>query len=189
MNNLITVGYTLYGICNHAYFFDDAPDNVFCDQCGCCIDGDYLPKELKLPNRADVSYTYDHRCIVSQRFKEFIETLGYKIDFLPVNQNKTLFLMKPVQIIKYSAYQLEKYCEKCHQYQHQVAPSPDFYDETGKVLQNGIFFTSTAFGSGIEKWPIIVLGVETAKVIGEAVKKFKFRGADITPIEIGVKNK
>ena len=189
MNNLITVGYALYGICNHAYFFDDAPDNVFCDQCGCCIDDDYLPKELKLPNRADISFTEDARCIVSQRFKEFIETLGYKIDFLPVNQNKTLFLMKPVQIIKYSAYQLEKYCEKCHQYQHQVAPRADFYYETGKVLQNGIFFTSTAFGSGIEKWPTIILGTETAKVIGEAVKKFKFRGAHITPREIGVKNK
>ena len=36
---------------------------------------------------------------------------------------------------------------------------------------------------------IRIVGTETAKVIGEAVKKFKFRGADISPIEIGVKNK
>jgi len=38
------------------------------------------------------------------------------------------------------------------------------------------------FASGVEKSPSIVLGVETAAVIQEDKKKYKFRGLNIYPI-------
>lgn len=186
MSGFIIVGYRLSAIDNHAYFFDDAPDSIFCEKCGCCIDDTYLPEELKVGNRSDISYTYDGRLIVSLRFKEYIESLLFDVDFLPVDQNGKLFLMKPKDIIKYEAYKKLNRCDKCNQYFDQVMPDPTFYDETGCILEKGIFFTSTSFGSGKEKSPSIILGIETASVISDAVKTFKFRGADISPIKVKV---
>lgn len=186
MSDTIIIGYDLSAIDNHAYFFEDAPKSIFCDKCGSCTDNTYLPKQLKVPNRTDIGYTYDGRPIVSLRFKDYIELLGFDVDFLPVNQKNTLFLMRPQNIIKYSAHQIENYCDKCHQYSDQVLPRPDFYYESGIILNEGIFLTSTVFGSGYAKSPSIILGIESAILIKEAVKNFKFRGADISPIKIKV---
>ncbi len=36
------IGYELNGIDNHSYFFDNAPNNIFCNICGSCIDRKYL---------------------------------------------------------------------------------------------------------------------------------------------------
>lgn len=186
MNNRLIVGYDLSAIGNHAYFFENAPDSIFCDKCGCCIDDNYLPEDLKTGNRSDIGYTYDGRPIVSLKFKEYIESLDLNVDFLSVNKKKTLFLMRPKNSIRYSARQIENYCDKCHQYYDQVVPKPDFYYETGNVLNYGIFFTSTSFGSGKEKSPSIILGIETAKIIIDAVKTHKFRGVDISKITVRI---
>ncbi|QHM73918.1 hypothetical protein [Mixta intestinalis] len=186
MSKKLIIGYDLSAVGNHAYFFENAPDSIFCNKCGCCIDDDYLPKDLKVGNRTDIGTTYDRRFIVSLRFKEYIDGLGLNVDFLPVDKNKILFLMRPKNIISYAAYKKGNYCDECHQYFDQVMPDPTFYDETGRVLEKGIFFTSTSFGSGKEKSPSIILGVETAKIINNAVKTYKFRGADISKITINV---
>lgn len=180
-DNFIVIAYDLSAFGNHAYFFDGAPDTIFCSQCGCCIDDSYLPKNLKITNKTDIGYTYDRRPIVSQRFKEFIETLPFHVDFYSVNQNNTYFLMKPRDIINYTASEKNDYCNKCHQYVEQVAPDPSFYKETGSILENGIFSTSTSFGSGLSKCPSIILGIKTAKLIMDAIKINKFRGPDISP--------
>lgn len=186
MSSSIIVGYNLSAIGNHAYFFADAPDSVFCDSCGCCIDDTYLPVNLKPSNKADIGATYDRRFIVSIRFRDYINSLGFKVSFLPVNQKETLFLMRPMEIVKFSAHQIENYCDKCHKYFDQVAPRPDFYYESGNALKNGIFFTSTLFGSGKSISPSIILGVETAKIISDAIKTYKFRGVDISKITVKV---
>lgn len=186
MSKDLIIGYELSATGNHAYFFDDAPDSVFCTKCGCCIDDTYLPEDLKAGNRCDIGYTYDGRPIVSLRFKEYIEGLALNVDFLPVNRKQSLFLMKPINSIEYSARQIENYCDKCCQYSDQVVPRPDFYYKTGNVLKEGIFFTSTSFGSCKEKSPSIILGVETAELIIDAVKTYKFRGADISKITVKI---
>ncbi|CTR29901.1 hypothetical protein [Escherichia coli] len=182
MSDIIIIGYQLSAVDNHAYFFDDAPDNIFCDKCGCCIDNTYLPEDLKTRNKCDIGYTYDGRPIVSLKFKEYIEGLVLNVDFFPVNKKQTLFLMKPKDIVSYTAYKKKNYCDKCHQYHDQVMPDPTFYDETGCILEKGMFFTSESFGSGKEKSPSIILGIETAKIISDAIKIHKFRGADISKI-------
>ncbi|QGU88104.1 hypothetical protein [Erwinia sorbitola] len=186
MSSSIIVGYNLSAIGNHAYFFADAPDSIFCDNCGCCIDDTYLPENFKSSNKADIGATYDRRFIVSTRFKDYINGLDFNVNFLPVNPKETLFLMKPLEIIRFSAHQMENYCDKCHQYSDQVAPKPDFYYESGNILNNGIFFTSTSFGCGRSASPSIILGIETAKVISDAVKAYKFRGVDISKITVKV---
>lgn len=186
MQKRIVIAYELSAIGNHAYFFDDAPESTFCEQCGCCVNDSYLPENLKVNNQTDIGYTYDKRPITSLRFKEYIEGLSLNVDFLSVNKKGTLYLMKPKNIISYSAYKRLNHCEKCNQYFDQVMPDPTFYDETGRKLDKGIFFTSTSFGSGKEKSPSIILGIETAKIISDAIKIHKFRGADISKVTVNI---
>lgn len=182
MTKLVTVAYDLSAINNHAYFFEGAPDSVFCKTCGCCIDSSYQPMELKVPNKSDIGATYDRRFIASLRFKEYIDSLKLNVDFLLINEKKQLFLIRPQNTIAYSAQQQENLCGTCNQYFDCVAPIPSFYQETGRPLEHGMFFTSIGFGSGKEKSPSIILGIETAREIKSAIKSLKLRGADISEV-------
>lgn len=47
MTKFLTIAYDLSAINNHAYFFEEAPENIFCKTCGCCIDPTYHPQNLK----------------------------------------------------------------------------------------------------------------------------------------------
>lgn len=182
MTKFVTIAYDLSAINNHAYFFEDAPENIFCKTCGCCIDTSYQPAELKTPNKADIGATYDRRFIASLRFKEYIDSLNLNVDFSLINEKKQLFLIRPKHVIAYSAQQQENLCGTCHQYFDCVAPLPLFYQETGKPLEHGMFFTNIGFGSGKEKSPSIILGIETALEIKSSIKSLKLRGADISKI-------
>ncbi|KTB62181.1 hypothetical protein AO063_04435 [Pseudomonas fluorescens ICMP 11288] len=97
-------------------------------------------------------------------------------------KKKQLFLIRPKHVISYSAQQQENLCSTCHQYFDCVAPLPTFYQETGKPLEHGMFFTSISFGSEKGKSSSIILGIETALEIKSAIKPLKFRGADISKI-------
>lgn len=182
MTTFVTIAYDLSAIDNHAYFLEGAPEKIFCTSCGCCIDPSYQPAELKTPNKADIGATYDRRFIASLHFKEYIDSLKLNVDFSLVNEKKQLFLIRPQHIISYSAQQQENLCSNCHQYFDCVAPLPSFYQETGKALKHGMFFTSIGFGSGKEKSPSIILGIETALEMKSAIKSLKLRGADISKI-------
>jgi hypothetical protein len=182
VTKFVTIAYDLSAINNHAYFFEGAPENIFCKTCGCCIYPCYLPVELKTTNKADIGATYDRRFIVSLRFKEYIESLKLDVELSLINEKKQLFLIRPKHVISYSAQQQENLCSTCHQYFDCVAPLPIFYQETGKPLEYGMFFTSIGFGSGKEKSPSIILGIETALEIKSAIKSLKLRGADISKI-------
>ncbi|MEO8533354.1 MAG: hypothetical protein ABI441_06375 [Flavobacterium sp.] len=183
MDKYITIAYNLSCIDNHEYFFDDAPQSIFCDECECCIDFSYLPTDFKIRNKSDFSSTYDHRFISSLKFKEYIEELNFNVDFIPLNRDNSLFLMKPLEILEFSAWKQERFCNKCNQYNDQVIPVTDFFEKTRKIIDEGIFSTSIGFGSGREINPSIIVGVKTALDIKEATKKFKFRGLSITEIK------
>ena len=167
---------------NHEYFFENAPNDVFCKKCGCVIDDSYIPNSFRIKNRADFSSTYDGRLIASAKFKEYVDGLNFQVEFTHLNQNKTLFLMKPKHIIEYDAAQKENYCEVCGQYHDQVAPIPIFYYKDKKTIKTGIYRTSMKFGSGVEKNFSIVLGAETGILLQEDAKRLKFRGLVIHPI-------
>lgn len=182
MPEFATIAYDLSAIDNQASFFEGAPENIFCKTCGCCTDSGYLPAQLETRSKADISATHDRRFIASLRFREYIDSLKLNVDFSLVNEKKQLFLIRPENIIRYSAQQQENLCSTCHQYFDCVAPLPSFYRETGKPLEHGMFFTSKAFGSGKEKSPSIILGIETALEIRSAIRSLKLRGADISEI-------
>lgn len=91
MTKFVTIAYDLSAINNHAYFFEEAPENIFCKTCGCCIDPSYQPAELKTQNKADIGATYDRRFIASLRFKEYIDSLKLNVDFSLVNEKNNSF--------------------------------------------------------------------------------------------------
>lgn len=182
MQEKIIIAYGLNCIDNHEYFFENAPKSIFCNECECCIDFSYLPTDFKIRNKADYSATYDRRLISSLKFKDFIEELNFNVDFLSLNKDSSLFLMKPLEILEFSAWKRGRFCDKCNQYNDQVVPEPDFFYKTGKIIEEGIFSTIVGFGSGKEIYPNIILGIETAQIIKEAVKKYKFRGLSINEI-------
>ncbi|WP_276381691.1 hypothetical protein [Flavobacterium sp. H4147] len=183
MEENITIAYNLSCINNHEYFFENAPKSVFCDECECRIDFSYLPTSFKIRNKADFSATYERRFISSLKFKKYIEGLNFNVDFLPLNEDNSLFLMKPLEILEFSAWQKDRFCNKCNQYNDQVVPVPDFFHKTGKIIEEGIFSTSVGFGSGREISPSFILGVKTTQIIEKAIKENKFRGLSINKIQ------
>ncbi|GEM_PF-1823241 len=183
MEERIIVAYNLTCIDNHEYFFENAPETIFCNKCECCIDFSYLPTDFKIRNKADFSATYDQRFIASLKFKEYIEELNFHVDFLPLNEDSSLFLMKPLEILEFSALQKERLCDKCGQYNDQVIPVPDFFLKTGKIIEEGIFSTSIGFGSGREINPSIILGIRTAQIIKDTAKQNSFRGLSFNEIK------
>lgn len=95
MTRFLTIAYDLSAINNHAYFFEEAPENIFCKSCGCCIDPSYQPAELRTPNKTDIGVTYDRRFIASLRFKEYIDSLDLNVDFSLINEKNNYFSSDP----------------------------------------------------------------------------------------------
>ncbi|MCQ9122611.1 hypothetical protein [Rodentibacter caecimuris] len=174
------IGYELNGIDNHSYFFDDAPNNIFCNICGNCIDRKYYPKNFKIKNKSDFSFSYDGGLpIISSKFKEFLEKELLDIDFLDLNEDKSLFLLSPRNHLPYKAQQKDNFCNKCQQYFDVIAPIHLFQNH----IEDGFFRSDLDFGSGKAKSPIIIIGTNTAKILNKAKKEYKFRGLEILPIE------
>lgn len=183
---LLTIAYFLDARDNDAYFLGEAPENFFCNRCGCCIDYEYHPQNFYTKRKYDLSYTYDRRLVASARFKDYLLTQDSTINFIPLNITNEFFLVSPANLINFSALQKEGYCFTCNQYYSQVAPVPDFYQDTRKNVAKGIYFTNVNFGSGKSLFPSIVLGVETAQKISSDIKNHKFRGIEINKIEVKV---
>ena len=180
MNKTI-FAYELIGIDNHSYFFENAPSNTFCSNCGSCINYDYIPSNFYLKNKSDFSYCYDGgKAIISSRFKQIIEKLGFEIFFQGLNPENSLFSFEPNLELAYHAMQQNNLCSICHQYYDQVAPIPRFNHIL--PIKDGIFKSNLRFGSGIEKNSIIIIGTNTYEILKKAKKEFKLRGIDFSPI-------
>ena len=52
---LMIVAYGMWGQDNGAYYFREAPDEVFCPDCGSVIDRDYTPRTLGRVNPSTMS--------------------------------------------------------------------------------------------------------------------------------------
>ncbi|MFD1259677.1 hypothetical protein [Entomomonas asaccharolytica] len=186
MTKLLTIGYFFDAKDNNSYFLEDAPNNIFCKKCGCCVNYDYYPKNFRLVKKYDLSYTYDRRPIVSKRFKEYLIKLDKSIKFISLDPVNEFFLMLPLKKISFSALQKENFCDICNQYYDQVVPYPDFYDESKEILKENIYFTSCCYGSGKTLFPSIILGIETKNQIKKDIKEYKFKGIEINKIEVNL---
>lgn len=179
------VAYALGGPDNGGHYFREAPDEVFCPDCGSVIDRDYTPRTLgRVKPIYDVASTYDNHYIVSLKFKEFCERARIKdLDFIKVNESPLLYDLRSRLVLPFDAARrktrFENYCRTCDQYEAVAGATPVFLTGITHPIENGIYRTDTNFGSGREKWPMIIVGVKTK----ERMQLEKFKGAEYRAVE------
>lgn len=171
------IAYRLSGPDNDTTFFEKEPPlGVLCKECQSCFDFKYHPSSLGIlaSKKYDVSFTYDNRIIVSNKFKEFcsrnkIEGLNfYQLD------DKSLYYFIPENIIKINAEKsgigFYDKCSLCVNYESAVGISSLSFNT--KDISRGIYRTDICFGSEKEKSPVVIVDIETVNLM----KKEKFTG-------------
>lgn len=175
------IGYSLYGIDNDSYMFEEDLANR-CDKCGLRI-GRPINEKFYLKNRKfEVSYTYDGYLIVSHRFKLFVEDNFYSGVEFSSFELKDYYSLSCINILEFDAAKREtrfiNYCDKCGRYNEVIGATPIFLKNITQPLNDGFYRTDLEFGSGSNKHPVIIIGVETYKKI----KRERFKGIDFKPI-------
>jgi hypothetical protein len=175
--------YCLFAQDNNASFFDGAPKSVFCPKCDSVIKPDYRPTRLDIAEKGstDLSFTTDGRPIVSEHFKVTCENNGYEIDFFLLDGEKHVYLPSPRRTVRFDATRrktrfVDK-CPLCGRYESVVGATPAFLDEPDGVGR-GIYRTDLEFGSGREKFPMIVVGSVAMQILESAGLK----GLEYVPV-------
>ena len=181
----IILAYGVWGQDNGGYYYREAPDEVFCPDCGSVIDRDYTPRTLgRVKPIYDVASTYDNHSIVSLKFKEFCERARIKdLDFIKVNESPLVYDLRPRLVLEFDAartkIRFENRCQTCNQFESVVGPIPGFLKGITSPIENGIYSTDIEFGSGREKNPLKIVGVKTM----EHMHLEKFKGAEFIAVE------
>ena len=180
--------YFLLGQDNNSFFLDSknllAPT---CSKCGYLYDLiNYFNPSFKLKRRTnDISYTYDGRCIVSLRFKEFCKREGYVgLTFKVFEREPNFYLFQVDNELSFdsavSKTEFLEYCEECNNYKEIIGFSPGHLRSIGNRLSDGFYRTDLLFGSGNSKHPLIIVAPET-KIKFE---REKLQGGYLEPIEM-----
>lgn len=70
------------------------------------------------------------------------------------------------------------YCETCGQYAQVAGATPAFLKTVSEPINDGIFRTDVVFGSYRRKHPLVIIGLETKKLI----QKARFSGRSFRPV-------
>jgi hypothetical protein len=172
--------YAIYAEDNGYYYFQSAPESLFCSKCDSYIgDNDFFPEKLAIRKlKKNFSYTYDGRLLLSELavdfFKEFnIENITFKL----VNKKPKVYVPIVNSVIKFdvnkSKTRFENLCGLCGNYESIVkyAPNSLFQNEIKLKCHYGIFKTNLSFGSGREKSPLIIAGEKLAKLLKKEFKE------------------
>lgn len=167
-----------------AHFYEKAPRSVFCDQCGSVLDRTYVPAMLEIYSGKpqDLGSTYDGQVICSERFKAFCETRKYQVEFFPIKARVTIYHFRPAAILRFDTERrntvFSKRCPRCGTYDEVIGSIPVFLRDVVEPIESGIFRTDLEFGSGAQKGPKIIVGIETRN----AMVTRKFRGCTLVAI-------
>ncbi len=174
----MVIGYKLSGTDNDSHMYINNKGLSVCDYCGYKTDSEYVNANFTIKrNIYDFSYTYDGCCIVSLKFKEFCLRENYtNIQFkaLPLEPLFFYFIVK-IQLnfdVKKRRTRFEKFCNICGNYESVIGANPVFLKNVNTPLEDMFYRTDQEFGSGNEKHPLIIVGVETYK----KMKREKFKG-------------
>ncbi len=169
----------MFGEDNDSFMIDpDDPNIPKCDKCGFVTDYLYISPTFEIVRKVyDFSYTYDNRCIVSNKFKEFCIRFNYsglKFRKLPNNDDFYYFIVNNiVEVDKVrKKYIYEKYCDKCNNYESITPGTPVFLKNVDQPLVNGFYATDVWAGSCNGKVPDIIVSPDTQK----RIKKEKIKG-------------
>ncbi len=177
------IAYTMSAADGDAYFFEGAPDSVFCDNCGSCTDPTFLPTNLELKRTPyDVCSTYDGRMIVSARFRAFCRHHGFAgAQFDPVNDRGSLYLLRSNRTVAFDwerrETRFDRPCDRCGQYESVVGAYPAYLKGIEAPLLHGFYRTDLEFATGREKAPLLIVGTQTKALIeAEGFERAEFDG-------------
>jgi ribosomal protein S14 len=183
----MVVGFAITGPDNDSYMFRSFRGLERCDRCGQIVKGN-KPTNRELEIKVldfDFSYTYDGCIIVSKRFMDFCVAEEYQnLCFTRLNRHPTFFHFEVSSIIRFDAEtrktRFENECAACGQYESIVGAHPVFLMDLTTPLSDGFFRTDLCFGSGDEKTPVILVGIETHdRLISE-----DFNGLEFMPVNM-----
>jgi len=173
------VGYRISGFDNGTCMFDAYPSNSTCSKCGMRLDLlAYNPLYVSGKfRRSSLLYTYDGFPIVSQQFKDFIELQGFpNVDCHAFVNDPRRFFLTSKNIVPYdcnSPYlERDEYCSACERFVSVATGSKNAFVTLREPLPNGIFQTDLTFGHQNEQSPILLVGIETKRLM----EKFGLRG-------------
>ncbi|TFF33956.1 hypothetical protein [Mucilaginibacter psychrotolerans] len=147
-----------------------------------------IDPEIKIKTKKPISSTYDNFTIVSDQFKAFCEQEGYEgLEFVTLPKSPGLYWLKIHNVIeldkkgrRIGAIGIEfiNYNEQCKGYEEVIGASPVFL-KIKELIPDGFFRTDLCFGSFANKFPPILIGIETMKKI----KSAGFKGIDASEIK------
>jgi hypothetical protein len=165
----------LYGSDLRSYMYLNEKSKGLCPFCGSVV-AQIVNPEFRVKRMAsDLAYTYDHYCIVTDRFKEFCETNGYEqLTFIPITnsdcyffQPNTIFPLDPVR----REIRFKNFCEHCSTYRYVIGATPSYKVQDYEEKADFIYRSNYSFGSDDKKSPIIIVGLETMKKMKQAKLK------------------
>ncbi len=161
------VGYTILDPDMDAFMLGDMVLDP-CARYGNIYDHKIINPGFKVPNRGkNISTTYEGYTIVSEKFKAFCETGGYKgIEFLslPGSPGFYWFLVNNILVFDFEARGTEflNFSEKCKGYEEVIGATPVCLREPA-ILEDKFYRTDLFFGSFEGKSPVYMVGEETKK--------------------------
>ncbi|MGN6398283.1 MAG: hypothetical protein ACTHMI_22110 [Mucilaginibacter sp.] len=138
---------------------------------------------IKIRTKKPISSTYDNFTIVSEQFKAFCETEGYRgLEFVVLPNSPGLYWFKIHNIIQYDSgskgLRFINYNKECRGYEEVIGANP-VYLKTKELIPDGFFRTDLCFGSFERKFPLMLVGTDTMKKI----KSAGFKGLDISEVK------
>lgn len=180
------IGYVLIGKDNDSFMFDPDDKNLpICKACGYVIDYDYVSPSFEVNiKKYDMSYTYDGRCIVSQKFKDFCQKNNYSgIEFSSLPNNNSFFQLVVNNIVEVDKerkkYEYDKYCSECNKYESITPGFPVILKDDVNPLKDGFYATDFLAGSCNGKTRLNIVAPETEKKL----KKAKMKGLIFIKVE------
>ncbi len=174
------IGYFLSGPDNDSHMYVDADGLSVCRECGYKTDYEYVNPNLVIKRACyDFSYTFDGCCIVSLAFREFCLRAKYSgLDFKKLPSDPRFYYLILRKQVEFDAAKrktrFENFCETCGNYESITGATPVFLTENKSPLNSGFYRTNLQFASGNEKHPLVIVDVETFRVL----KKNKITGIE-----------
>lgn len=169
-----------------AHYFENAPGEIFCSECGSALPNSYVPSALVVHSGGPFALgrTYDGKALCSTTMKELMRREGLAVDFWEVNSDLRLHHFEPRERLAFDVKKRKTRfigpCSRCGQFAEVIGSLPVFLNVSAPIL-TGLYRTDVEFGSGRSKGPELVVGLHTKEVFATA----RFKGCTYLPITQG----
>ncbi len=167
------IGFAFYGHDNGTYFFKNRVDVRRCGECGHLLHKwSETVSGIRLANESfDVSCSYDGVHVVSQRFKVVYDSCGFSgLEFRLLYD--TFYFVLPTEQVRFDFARRKtrfmKQCDACQFYESVTGATPVFLKRGETISPRAFARTDIEFGSGDEKAPLYLCGVDVGQTLREA---------------------